>query len=471
MRVSAVILAAGLGTRMKSSVPKILHRLYDKSLIQWVVEAVTPLRPDRTLVVVGPHMGDVEETLRGYPVSLVIQKEPLGTGDALKSAAPALKGFDGSVLVIGGDTPLVKTGSLKRFLALHRRRHEDLSLISFVPEGEHCYGRIVREGAGLGVVEHGDASEAQKLIREVNSGIYAVRPGLLGLLRKLAKNEGKGEYYLTDLVGLASGKGLRVGAHVFDDAMEFTGINTREDLERAYGHVRKELVSHWMEQGVTFLDAERVLLFPGTRIGPDTVIYPGVCLGPNTVIGAGCVIFPNARISDSSVGNCVTILDSTVIESSEVREGATVGPFARIRPGTVIGPASKIGNFVEVKKSVIGAGSKASHLSYLGDAEVGENVNIGAGTITCNYDGRAKHRTVIENGVFIGSDTQLVAPVRVGEGAYVGAGSTITKDVPPGSLGVSRVAQKNIEGWVARRAGRGGAGGGHAADNTGRRRK
>jgi bifunctional UDP-N-acetylglucosamine pyrophosphorylase/glucosamine-1-phosphate N-acetyltransferase len=471
MRLSAVILAAGLGTRMKSSVPKVLHRLYDKAIIQWVVEAVTSLRPERTVVVIGSHTAAVKGLLGNFPCSFAFQKEPLGTGHALRSAASALKGFEGTVLVISGDTPLVKTASLKRFLALHRRKREDLSLISFVPEGSHCYGRIVRDGTGLRIVEHRDASESQKAIREVNSGIYAVRSDLLGLLRHVARNESKGEYYLTDLVGLASEKGFRVGAHVFDDPMQFIGINTREDLEQSHQYVRESLVSHWMAQGVTFFDAARVLLYPDTRIGADTTVYPNVCLGPRTEIGSGCVVYPNTRVTDSRIGNGVTIMDSTVIESSEVREGATVGPFARLRPGSVIGPSAKIGNFVEVKKSVIGAGTKASHLSYLGDAEIGEKVNIGAGTITCNYDGQSKHKTVIEDGAFIGSDTQFVAPVTVGAGAYVGAGSTITRDVPPRALGVSRASQRNIEGWVAGRSAREGKKSGHPPSERGKRRR
>jgi bifunctional UDP-N-acetylglucosamine pyrophosphorylase/glucosamine-1-phosphate N-acetyltransferase len=258
---------------------------------------------------------------------------------------------------------------------------------------------------------------------------------------------------------------------VFEDPLQFVGINTREDLEQSHRYVRESLVSHWMAQGVTFLDAGRVLLYPDTRIGADTVIYPNVCLGPGASIGSGCVVYPNTRITDSRIGNTVTVMDSTVIESSEVRDGATVGPFARLRPGSVIGPSAKIGNFVEVKKSVIGAGTKASHLSYLGDAEIGEKVNIGAGTITCNYDGRTKHKTVIEDGAFIGSDTQFIAPVTVGAGAYVGAGSTITRDVPPRSLGVSRAYQTNIEGWVARRSAPEGKKSGHPPAERGKRRR
>ncbi|HEX8949478.1 MAG TPA: bifunctional UDP-N-acetylglucosamine diphosphorylase/glucosamine-1-phosphate N-acetyltransferase GlmU, partial [Dissulfurispiraceae bacterium] len=286
---------------------------------------------------------------------------------------------------------------------------------------------------------------------EVNSGIYALKSDMLSLLKDIRINRAKGEYYLTDIVGIASGKRYRIGAHLLGSELELTGINTRAELCRAARHHRKKIVANWMDNGVSFMDERSVFIHPGVEIGRDTVIYPNVYLEGKTVIGSGCVIYPNTRIVDSTLGDNVTIKDSTLIESSVIRDRATVGPFAHLRPDSVIGVSSKIGNFVEVKKSVIGTGSKASHLSYLGDAEIGEDVNIGAGTITCNYDGQKKYKTLIEEGVFIGSDTQLVAPVKVGKGAYVGAGSTITMDVPPHALAISRTRQRNIEGWAKKR--------------------
>jgi len=351
--------------------------------------------------------------------------------------------------VVGGESPLIKPETLKAFLKLHRKNREDVSLLSFIAGGAHSYGRIVREGNKLSsIVEDKDADEEQKKIREVNSGIYAIETPLLKLLNKIGINRAKGEYYLTDIVGIAVGTGCRAGAFLLGNENELTGINTRGDLCRAVHYLRDEIAAGFMEKGVTFIDKESVYVHPESVIGTETVIYPNVHIEGRTSIGSGCIVYPNSRIIDSTIGNNVIIKDSTVIESSAINEGASVGPFAHIRPGSVIGKHARIGNFVEVKKSVIGSGTKASHLSYLGDAEIGEQVNIGAGTITCNYDGRIKHKTLIEDNVFIGSDTQFVAPVRIGKGAYVGAGSTITKDVPPFALAISRTAQKNVEKWA-----------------------
>ena len=334
--------------------------------------------------------------------------------------------------MVSGDTPLIKPATLQAFLKLHRKNRNDLSLISFIAGGAHSYGRIVRAGNKLSaIIEDKDANAEQKKIREVNSGIYAIESHLLKLLNKITVNRSKGEYYLTDIVGVAAGSGYRTGAFLIGDERELTGINTRADLYRAVLHLRDEITDGFMQKGITFVDKTSVFIHPEAVIGDDTIIYPNVHIEGRTSVGSGCIVYPNSRIIDSTIGNNVIIKDSTLIEASSVGDGASVGPFAHIRPGSVIGAHAKIGNFVEVKKSVIGIGSKASHLSYLGDADIGEHVNIGAGTITCNYDGRMKHRTLIEDNAFIGSDTQLVAPVRIGKGAYVGAGSTITRDVPP----------------------------------------
>ncbi len=452
MKLAAVVLSAGLGTRMKSALPKVLHPLSGKPMVQYVVEALCALKPQKIISVIGMHGDGIRDALRGYPVSFAVQKEPKGTGDALKSAAKKLRGFKGTLLVVSGDTPLIKPSTLQDFLRLHRKQRKALSLISFIAGNANSYGRIVREGNTLSaIIEEKDANEEQKRIREVNSGIYAIESPLLKLLNKIAMNNTKGEYYLTDIVRIAVGAGHRAGAFVLSNENELTGINTRQDLYRASHYLRDEIVAGFMEKGVTFIDKTSVFIHPESVIGAETVIYPNVQLEGKTSIGSGCMVYPNSRIIDSRIDNNVIIKDSTLIESSAVNEGASVGPFAHIRPGSVIGAHAKIGNFVEVKKSVIGAGSKASHLSYLGDAEIGEEVNIGAGTITCNYDGKLKHKTLIEDNVFIGSDTQLVAPVRIGKGSYVGAGSTITKNVPSLALAISRTRQRNIANWTSRR--------------------
>ncbi len=452
MRLVTVILAAGLGKRMKSALPKVLHKIYDRTMIQYVADAVKGLKPEMSYVVVGPDSKEIKDVLSDYPVSFVIQEKPLGTGDALKRAKAILKDFSGTILVLNGDTPLIELSMLRKFLRLHEKNREDISLLSFIAEGKHSYGRIVREGGDVvAIVEDRDASGEQRQIKEVNSGIYALETKVLDLLDEIKINKKKGEFYLTDIVGIAVRHGYRVGAHLIGSEAELTGINTRKDLNNAHLYLRDRIVEKLMKKGITFIDRNSVFIHPEVKIGRDTVIYPYVFIEGKTVIGKGCRIYPNTRIIDSLVGDSVTIKDSTVIESSVIKAYAMIGPFAHLRPGSVIGSFCKIGNFVEIKKSIIGSRTKASHLSYLGDAEIGEDVNIGAGTITCNYDGREKHRTIIEDKVFIGSDTQFVAPVKIGKGAYIGAGSTITEDVPPESLALSRVRQRNILGWVKKK--------------------
>ncbi len=455
MNLATVVLAAGLGTRMKSALPKVLHEVNGKPMVQHVIDSLQQLRSKNNIVVIGKSGDEIRDALAGYPVTFATQKEPKGTGDALKAAAQQLKNFSGTLLIVSGDTPLISAATLKNLLSLHKRNREDISMISFIAGGPHSYGRIIREGEKVkAIVENKDADEAQKKINEVNSGIYAFESPILDLLKEIKVNKAKGEYYLTDIIDIAVRKGRSVGAHILGNETELTGINTREDLCRAAHYHREKIVSKWMENGVSFIDRSSVFIHPDAKIGSDTIIYPNVHIEGRTVIGKGCILYPNTRIVDSTIGDCAVIKDSTLIESSHVKQKAAVGPFAHIRPGSIIGVSSKIGNFVEVKKSTIGSGTKASHLSYLGDADIGENVNIGAGTITCNYDGKEKHRTLIEADVFIGSDTQIVAPVRIGKGAYVGAGSTITKDVPPFALALSRTGQRHIEKWATRKKGK-----------------
>ncbi len=446
MRLAAVILAAGLGTRMKSSTPKILHKIFGKPIIQHVIESLAQLSPEKSVVVISPEVDTVINTLKSHTVIYAVQREPKGTGDALKAAAGILKGFNGILLVVNGDTPLITSAILKDFLDLHQTNSEDISILTFTANGVHAYGRILRSGGKVtAIIEDRDTNEEQRKITEANSGIYAFEPHMLSYLHEIRVNEAKGEYYLTDLIGIAAKKGHKIGAHNIAAEDQLIGINTREDLHKALHYLKNSIAQKWLDSGVSILDKNAVFIHSDVEIGADTIIYPNVHLEGKTVIGSNCTIYPNTRIVDSLIADGVVIKDFTVIESSEIRENAVIGPFAHIRPDSVIGASSKIGNFVEIKKSVLGKGVKASHLSYLGDSEIGNDVNIGAGTITCNYDGKIKHKTIIEDDVFIGSDTQLIAPVRVGKGSYIGAGSTITKEVPPHSLAVSRTPQKNLK--------------------------
>lgn len=454
MSTACVVLAAGLGTRMKSRLPKVLHRLCGVPLLQHVVDTLERMKPDAIVAVVGKHAEMIQRSLRGSPrLSYVIQAEPKGTADALSHGVRALTPFRGTIVVVNGDTPLLTAQTVKRFVAWHRRKRNDLSLVSFVATDPRSYGRIVRDGRGsvIAIVEERDATPDQRNICEVNSGVYAFEPNVLGLIGKIPLNEEKGEYYLTDIVRIASERGLAVGVYRARSGDEFFGINTRDDLERAERLMKSRIVNTWRERGVDFIDATSVFISAGSSIGAGTVIYPNVHIEGSTKIGSGCSIFPNVRIRDSVIEDGATVKDSSVIERSVIRKGASVGPFAHIRPGSTIGERAKIGNFVEVKNARIGSDTKASHLSYLGDATIGKGVNVGAGTITCNYDGYQKHVTTIEDGVFIGSDTQLIAPVTISKGAVIGAGSTITKDVPPYALALSRIQQTHIEKWALRR--------------------
>lgn len=453
MRIACVILAAGQGKRMKSSLPKVLHRVCGMPMLEAVIDTAAKLNTERVIVVAGKQIDLFKKEITAPHVEFMLQKEPKGTGDALKSALPALKSFKGSVIVLNGDTPLIKPKTIKRLLLLHQKQHNAISVLSFRAEDPKGYGRIVRDRTGkfVAIVEEKDADNSLKKIHEVNSGLYAINHDAFTLLDRLAMNTQKGEYYLTDIVALSLKQGLRTSAVAIGEESEFMGVNTKEELLRASEIMRQGVVRDCISRGVNLLDPAAVFIHPHALIGRDTTIYPNVFIESGTKIGRGVTIYPHVRIRRSIISDYAVIRDSTVIEDSRIRTGASVGPFAHIRPGSEIGAYAKIGNFVELKKAVIGKGAKASHLSYLGDAVIGSDVNIGAGTITCNYDGEKKHQTIIGNKVFVGSDTQFVAPVKIGRGAYIGAGSTITKDVLPGSLAVSRTEQKNIKDWAKKR--------------------
>jgi len=388
---------------------------------------------------------------------IVLQTEQRGTGHAVACAAAAFAGFAGDVLVLYGDVPLIRAATLRALLDAHRAAGADLTLVTLYFARPAGYGRIVRgpDGQVTGIVEERDASDVQRAITEVNPGLYAVRAELLfQLLDELGPDNAQGELYLTDVVGLAARRGHRVLTVQAGSAEELAGVNTRAELAHMEAKLRAESVERWMAAGVTFEDPATAYVGPEVTIGRDTVIGPNVQLRGGTRIGEGCRLDGTAHLVDTTLGDRVHLLFGCVAEGAEIGHDARVGPFARLRPGTRLAERVHIGNFVETKQAVLGAGTKANHLTYLGDCEIGPETNVGAGTITCNYDGFAKHRTTVGARVQIGSDTQLVAPVSVGDDAYVGAGTTVTRDVPPGALVLSRVPQREVAGWVAHKRAR-----------------
>jgi len=455
-QLEVVILAAGLGTRMKSSTIKILHRAAGRPIIEYVLDLAAAVSDRRPIMIVG-HQRDAVQAACGDRARYAVQAEQLGTGHAVLQSGALLEAESlagKTVLILSGDVPLTRAETLFRLIEQHEKEGNALTLLSMRLEDPAMYGRIVRDADGSveRIVEARDASAEHNAIREVNAGIYLFDATLLfDPLRNLSTNNAQGEYYLTDLISVFRKKGRRVGAVIADDPIEAIGVNSRAELARVEGEIQRRVVDRLMKEGVTFRNPSTVVIDSTVMIGPDSVIYPFVTIEGTTVIGRGCIVEPGCHLQNVRVGDDVHLKTGTVAEGAVIADQATVGPYAHLRPGTKLGRHVKIGNFVETKKAVFGDRSKASHLSYVGDAEVGSDVNIGAGTITCNYDGVNKNKTVLEDGVFIGSDTQLVAPVRVGRGAYVGAGSTITKDVPPDALALSRTPQKTVEGWATRR--------------------
>jgi bifunctional UDP-N-acetylglucosamine pyrophosphorylase/glucosamine-1-phosphate N-acetyltransferase len=444
---AALILAAGKGTRMKSGVPKVLHHVAGSPMISYVVDAVRSGGFQEIVIVVGHESEEVRKVAQVPGIKFALQEPQLGTGHAVAAARECFGGFSGDILILCGDIPLLQPKTIKEFIRFHQNNNSMLTVMTTFPENPSGYGRIVRREGGrvAGIVEERDASEAEKAIMEINTGVYLANADLLySLVSKLGADNSQGEYYLTDIVSEAAKESIPVHAFVLADAQEATGINTRSDLARVSTIVWNRLREDLMVSGVTLLDPSSVYVDSQVRIGADTVIHPGVTISGRTEIGNGCVIEPGVYIMDSKLGDGVKILQGSRLDRARVDAGTTVGPMANLRPEAQIGKNARIGNFVEVKKTVVGDGTKAAHLSYLGDSQIGVDVNIGCGTITCNYDGKKKHRTTIRDGCFIGSDVQFVAPVEIGEGSVVGAGSTITRNVPPRSLAVSRAKQKNF---------------------------
>ncbi len=446
-----VILAAGKGRRMHSRVAKVLHRVGGRTLVGHALGAARALEATSLTVVVGHLAEQVTAALEGEPgVRFALQAEQLGTAHALLQTAPLFDGATGRLLLLSGDVPLLRPETLRRLLEVHRAEGAAATVLTAMATRPYGYGRIVRSGGRIArIVEERDASAAERKIKEINAGIYVFELApLFPAMRKIAASNAQGEYYLTDLVGLYRRRHLAVETVVLEDTTEIRGINSRIELAEVAALVRQGKNEELMGRGVTIVDPATTYIEQDVEVGADTVIHPGVHLEGRTRVGAACEIHAGVRIVDSTIGDRVVVNNYCVITESTVATAARVGPFAHIRPGSEVGHDARVGNFVELKKTVLGEGSKANHLAYLGDATIGDHVNVGAGTITCNYDGVRKNQTVIEDGAFIGSDSQLVAPVRVGAGAYVAAGSSITKDVPPGALAIARARQENKEGYA-----------------------
>lgn len=448
----AIVMAAGQGTRMHSDLVKILHPLNGPPMVCHVLELCRRLGVKRTLVVIGYQADRVREALGEIPVEFVLQTEQRGTAHAVLQAEPALQGFDGNVLVLSGDVPLLSGSLVERLVTTHLRARADATLISTRLANPAGYGRVLRDrrGAFCAIVEEVEASPTQRRVREINAGIYCFQaPRLFAALHRVKPSAVKKELYLPEVLPVIQKAKGRIATVLAEDPQEVLGINTRAELAEAYGVLRRRVVDRLMSEGVTCLDPASVYVSSLATVGRDSTLYPNVQLEGQTHVGEGCTLHAGCRIRDSRLGNRVRILDGCVISESEIADDCIVGPYAHLRPGNVLKRKVKVGNFVEVKKSVIGEGSKAPHLTYVGDATVGDRVNIGAGTICCNYDGFAKHQTIIEDEAFIGSNASLVAPVRIGRGAIVAAGSAITQEVPADALAFGRAQQVNKEGRAA----------------------
>lgn len=450
----AVVLAAGKGTRMRSSRPKVLHEVAGRPMLAWVIDAARAAGCSHILVIVGHGAEAVREAFAGQDdLGWVLQREQRGTGHALAQAAAHVPG-EALLLVLSGDVPLLTPGTLERLASEAEAGWGSMAVATL--ENPGALGRVLgADGRLERIVEAADATEEERTIRVINAGIYALpAPAIFDHLDRLDTDNAQGELYLTDAVGDAARAGNAVVLSDLEDPSEALGINDRLDLAAAHRALLDRQARRLAEGGVTVLEPDRTAIGVGVTIGEDTVVHPGVTLLGDTVIGRECTLHAGVWIQDATIADGCEIKPYSVIENAEVGPRSTVGPFARLRPASVLGEGSRVGNFVELKKAHLGAGAKVGHLTYLGDAEVGARTNIGAGVVTCNYDGVAKHRTTIGEDAFVGSDTMLVAPVTVGDRATTGAGSVINQDVPADALGVGRARQRNIPGWTDRKAGK-----------------
>lgn len=446
-----LILAAGEGKRMKSKLPKVLHKVCGKSMIDYIIEAVEGAEAKETVVVVG-HKADIVREHLGDKVKTSFQDKQLGTGHAVICCEEFLKDKEGIVIVLAGDGPLITKETISKVFKYHNENKASATILTADALDPTGLGRIVRNEAGEinKIVEHKDANEEEKKITEVNSSNYCFEiKELLSSLKKLNNDNAQGEYYLTDVIEILKNEGKKVLAYK-TDFKEFMAVNSRDQLATATKAMKERILDKLMANGVTIIDPLSTYIESDVVIGRDTIVYPGAFIEGNTIIGEDCTIGHNTRIVNSKIGNDVDI-QSSVIKDSEIGDSTNVGPFAYIRPNSLIGSNVKVGDFVEIKKSNIGNGTKISHLTYIGDSDVGEDCNFGCGTVTVNYDGKNKHKTIVKDGAFIGCNTNLVAPVTVEKNAYTAAGSTVTKDVPEGSLSIGRSKDVILEGWVERK--------------------
>ena len=447
MKLKTLILAAGKGTRMKSELPKVIHEVNGIPMISKIIKVLEILKPEENILILGHKKEEILKVV-GEDADYVVQTEQLGTGHAVLQAKDKLEDYDGDVMVLCGDTPLLREETLEELYKFHRDTDSVTTILTSIYDNPFGYGRIVKEnGLVKAIVEEKEADAEIKKIKEVNAGVYCFKGReLFDALSKITNNNEKGEYYLSDVIGIQVGEGKKVQSFVLNDNIEILGVNSKVELAQASKVLRDRKNIELMEKGAILIDPSAVYAEEDVKVGRDTVIYPGVVLQGKTVIGDNCQILGTTRIIDSTLGDNIKV-ESSVIEESILEEGVTVGPFAHLRPKSHLKEKVHIGNFVEIKKSTLEKGVKAGHLTYLGDAQIGEDTNIGAGTITCNYDGKNKFKTVVGKNSFIGSDSMLVAPVIIGENALVGAGSVITKDVPDNSLAVSRSKQIIKNDW------------------------
>lgn len=447
--ITAVILAAGEGKRMKSEYSKVIHKVAGKPIIRRVCDTVKKADIEKCVLVVGHKQEQVRETM-GEEALYAVQSEQLGTGHAVMQAIPFLEGTE-KVVVLCGDAPLLSSDTLKEALKLNDERKEYATIFTAEFDDPTGYGRIIRDQNGnvTGIVEHKDATEEQRKVKEVNSSMYCFdKTALVEALGKLDNNNAQNEYYLTDVIKIMISEGKKVGTYIVPDKDEIMGINDREQLSTANEIAKNKINKEYMKNGVTLIDPNTTYIYGDVKIGKDTIIYPNTILEGNVEIGSNCVIGPNSKITNTIIGNDTEVNNSVLVDS-KVGNKTHVGPFAYLRPNSNVGDEVKVGDFVEVKNSNIGNGTKISHLTYVGDSDVGEKVNFGCGTVTVNYDGINKHRTTIGNNAFIGCNTNLVAPVKVGDRVYTAAGTTVTKDVPDDALVIGRVRQEIKPQWTA----------------------
>ncbi|GAE36566.1 bifunctional UDP-N-acetylglucosamine diphosphorylase/glucosamine-1-phosphate N-acetyltransferase GlmU [Halalkalibacter akibai] len=448
----AVILAAGQGTRMKSKLYKVLHPVCGKPMVQHVVDQVSSLGFDEKVAVVGFGAEIVQEQL-GDQVSYVVQEEQLGTGHAVMQAADILENKEGTTVVLCGDTPLLTAETIDQLLSCHANEGAKATILTAVADDPTGYGRIIRNDDGLvaRIVEHKDATEEERATKEINTGTYCFdNAALFAALKQVGNDNAQGEYYLPDVIEILKNNGETISAYQTPSFDETIGVNDRVALAQAESILKRRVNEYWMKQGVTIVDSNNTYISTDAKIGRDTVLLPGTIIQGATTIGEDCQIGPHSEFKDSQIGNN-TVIKHSVVYNSEVGDNVNIGPFAHIRPDSLIGDDARIGNFVETKKATIGKGSKASHLSYIGDAEIGDNVNFSCGAVTVNYDGKNKYKTKIDDGAFIGCNANLIAPVTIGKNALVAAGSTITDDVPGESLSIARARQTNKPDYLKKK--------------------